>query len=184
MRKIESKQLSLFLLDSAWIKSQFFPSAQWNINSIKIEREEWVCSPKWFYSVWTNIKAKTCYVLLSEKMQSISFWRLRRRCFMGRDISKQYLGQGSCYNVSNLHHGGSETGLGSRIKYIEAGFSQFGLFVRHTHTSHRDSDIVRLLKRFGIAIISFFTSSTSDISKIFPSWDFMMIYLDYRLIWP
>ena len=37
-----------------------------------------------------------------------------------------------CYNVSNLHHGGSETGLGSRIKYIEAGFSQFGLFVRHT----------------------------------------------------
>ena len=87
-----------------------------------------------------------------------------------------------CYNVSNLHHGGSETGLGSRIKYIEAGFSQFGLFVRHTHTSLRDSDIDRLLKRFGIAIISFFTSSTSDISKIFPSWDFMMIYLDYRLI--
>ena len=44
------------------------------------------------------------------------------------------------YNVSVLQHGGSETGLGSRIKYIETGFSQFGLFVRHTLTTDSDTD--------------------------------------------
>ena len=59
-----------------------------------------------------------------------------------------------CYNVSDLPHGRSETGLGSRIKLIEAGFSQLGLFVRHTLLTDSDT-----MWRFEIASISSFTSS-------------------------